>query len=48
MVNPSLKEGVKRRERLDFLFSEFFIFRIPYIHTLKTEKKLLFFKLFFG
>jgi len=47
MVNPSLKEGVKRRERLVCLLSKFFIFRIPYINTLKTEKKLLFFKFFF-
>ena len=48
MVNPSLKEGVKRRERLVCLLSKFFIFRIPYINTLKTEKKLLFFNFFFS
>ena len=48
MVNPSQKEGVKRRERLDVLLSEFFVFCIPYINTLETEKKLLFFDFFFS
>lgn len=42
MVNPSLKEGVKRRERLICLLAKFFVFRIPYINTLEMEKKLLF------
>ena len=48
MVNPSQKEGVKRRERLEVLLSEFLVFRIPYINTQETEKKLLFFNFFFG